>query len=286
MNKSIIMPSAHPHLDLTKIDKPLIMAILNVTPDSFSDGGRFNQLDQALRHAETMLNNGADIIDIGGESTRPGAAAVTLEQELARVIPVIDKLKSEFGCLVSLDTSKPEVMTEGIALGVDLINDVCALTQGDAVEVVARSNVPVCLMHMKGSPRTMQSAPVYNDVVHDVKAFLDNRVQICQTAGIDKSRICIDPGFGFGKTLQQNYQMLQRLDEFQSLGMPVLAGLSRKSMIGNLLNLAADARVLGSVVCATLALTKGAKILRVHDVAETKQAVDLFNATNYGVDNE
>lgn len=272
--------------NLTKLETPIIMAILNVTPDSFSDGGKFTQLDASIKHVELMLSQGADIIDLGGESTRPGAPEVSLDEELSRVLPVIEKLKSEFGCLISLDTSKPEVMREGINSGVDLINDVCALTVGNAVEVVANSNVPVCLMHMQGTPRTMQSEPEYSDVVTDVSAFLAERINTCLEAGIDKSRICIDPGFGFGKTLSQNYQLLNRLDEFESLGLPLLAGLSRKSMIGNLLGLAPDKRALASVICATLALTKGAKILRVHDVAETKQALDLFKATYYGVNHE
>lgn len=275
-----------PKLDLTQIQTPLIMAILNVTPDSFSDGGKYRQIEEALRHTETMLKQGADLIDIGGESTRPGAQAVAVEEELDRVIPVIERLKQEFGCLISLDTSKPEVMRAGIEVGVDLINDVCALQVDNAVEVVAASNIPICLMHMQGSPRTMQTSPSYNDVVLDVCEFLNNRVDVCEAAGINRNRICIDPGFGFGKTVGQNFEMLNRLDEFNRMGLPVLAGLSRKSMFGALLGTPPDERVVASVVAATLALTRGAKIIRVHDVAETKHALDVYLATVNGVGNE
>jgi len=267
-------------------DMPIIMGILNVTPDSFSDGGKFNTIDNALKQTELMLEAGADIIDIGGESTRPGAPEVSELDELDRVIPVINKLKLEFDCPISLDTSKAIVMQAGIESGVDLINDVCALSQPNAVEVVAGSDVPVCLMHMQGSPRTMQHNPIYDDVITDIKHFFEEKLQICENAGISKERIILDPGFGFGKSLAHNFELLNRFNEFSEFNLPLLAGLSRKSMLGNLLGLPANERVLSSVVAATIAMNNGANILRVHDVAETKQAVTIFNATKNGVVNE
>ena len=268
---------------LSEISRPMIMGILNVTPDSFSDGGRFTAIDAALRQTEAMLNAGAQIIDIGGESTRPGAAAVSETDELSRVIPVIDKIKDEFDCWVSLDTSKAMVMQAGIDAGVDMINDVCALSLENTLDVVASSDVPVCLMHMQGTPRTMQANPVYDELIPDICNFFANKIAECEAAGIGRDRICLDPGFGFGKTLAHNYQLLNELQTFNKFDVPVLAGLSRKSMIGNLLDLPSQDRVLGSVVAATIAMQHGAKIIRVHDVAESKQAVDIFNATKYGV---
>ena len=262
------------------------MGILNVTPDSFSDGGKFSDIDAALKQAEIMLQQGADIIDIGGESTRPGAPAVSEQDEINRVIPVIEALKLEFGCPISLDTSKAQVMQVGLDAGIDLINDVCALSQPGALEVAASSNVPVCLMHMQGTPRTMQENPHYDDLIQDILAFFENKITECNQAGIDKKRIIVDPGFGFGKTLADNYQLLQKLDQFNKLGCNVLAGISRKSMLGNLLDLAVEQRANASVVAATLALTRGAKILRVHDVEQTKQAIKIFNAMQYGVESE
>lgn len=261
------------------------MGILNVTPDSFSDGGRFSDISLALKHAEQMLKDGADIIDVGGESTRPGAPAVAERDEIDRVIPVIEALKQEFQCPVSLDTSKAEVMRQGIELDVDLINDVCALSMPDTIDVVASSNVPVCLMHMQGTPRTMQKNPTYNDLVEDIRAFFSDKIAQCENKGIDKSRIILDPGFGFGKSLGDNYHLLDKLNEFSSFEMPVLAGLSRKSMLGNLLDLPVEQRKNSSVIAATLALTKGANILRVHDVKETHEAITIFNAMKYGVNN-
>ena len=265
---------------------PLIMGILNVTPDSFSDGGQFNSVGAAVKQAQRMLMEGADIIDIGGESTRPGAPEVSESEELDRVLPVIEILKRELGCAISLDTSKAAVMKAGIEAGVDLINDVCALSQPSALEVVAASHVPVCLMHMQGTPRTMQDNPQYSDIIEVLKEFFEQKISLCENAGLEKSRIWLDPGFGFGKSLHHNYELLNRMDELNHFGLPILAGISRKSMLGNLLNLPADQRGLSSVIAATLAMTRGAKILRVHDVAETKQAVTLFNATQYGVINE
>ena len=262
------------------------MGILNVTPDSFSDGGEFNSLNMALKQAERMLEAGAHIIDIGGESTRPGAPKVNVETELARVIPVIKKLKSEFDCVISLDTSKADVMAEGLAHGIDIINDVCALSQPRALEVAAQADVPVCLMHMQGTPQTMQNKPEYKNIVDEIKLFFNEKIADCERAGIARERIWLDPGFGFGKTLDDNYKLLGDLDQFVTYKMPVLAGLSRKSMIGNLLNVETNDRMLGSVIAATLALSKGANILRVHDVAETQQAVTIYNAMNKGIINE
>ena len=262
------------------------MGILNVTPDSFSDGGEFNSLYMALKQAERMLKDGADIIDIGGESTRPGAPKVSVETELARVIPVIKKLKSEFDCVISLDTSKADVMAEGLANGINIINDVCALGQPGALEVAAQAEVPICLMHMQGTPQTMQNKPEYKNIVGEIKHFFDQKIVKCERAGIGKERLWLDPGFGFGKTLDDNYKLLGDLDQFVTYKMPILAGLSRKSMIGNLLNVETNDRMLGSVIAATLALSNGANILRVHDVAETHQAVAIYNAMNKGIINE
>ncbi|QTH64880.1 dihydropteroate synthase [Psychrosphaera ytuae] len=268
------------------LSSPVIMGILNVTPDSFSDGGKFNSLDNALRQAEYMVKNGARILDVGGESTRPGSQPVDAKTECERVIPVIKKLKSEFDCVISLDTSKAEVMSEGLEAGIDIINDVCALGNPGSLEVAAQTDVPVCLMHMKGTPATMQIKPHYEDVVEEVMDFFDQRINICEQAGIRRERLWLDPGYGFGKSLNDNYNLLQNLDRFSKYKLPILAGLSRKSMLGNLLNLETSDRMVSSVVAATLALTKGANILRVHDVEETHQAVQIYNAMVNGVGNE
>lgn len=273
-------------LSLTNPSHPVLMGILNVTPDSFSDGGQFADLTAALKQAEKMLGAGADIIDIGGESTRPGAPAVSEQDEINRVMPVIEALKLEFDCPISLDTSKAQVMQVGLDAGVDLINDVCALSQPGTMKVVAASKVPVCLMHMQGTPRTMQANPQYDDLVQDITNFFSDKIEQCEHSGISKDRIIIDPGFGFGKTLADNYQLLDQLAQFERLDCPILAGVSRKSMLGNLLGLAMNERTNASVVAATLALSKGAKILRVHDVEETKQAIEIFNAMKYGVESE
>jgi dihydropteroate synthase len=273
--------------DINVYTTPQIMGILNVTPDSFSDGGRFAQTEKALFQAETMLKDGALIIDIGGESTRPGAPVVPVKEELARVIPIIKALKQRFDCIISLDTSKAEVMSEGLGCGVDIINDVFALSRPGAKEVLAQSDVPVCLMHMKGTPETMQVNPTYqSDIVSEIKTFFKSKLANCNNAGISSDRVWLDPGFGFGKTLNDNYELLRRLNEFNDLNCPILAGLSRKSMIGNLLNVETSDRMLGSVVGATLSLMNGAKVLRVHDVAETKQALTMYNAMVNGVGNE
>jgi dihydropteroate synthase len=256
------------------------MGILNVTPDSFSDGARFHQKDAAIRQASKLINEGAHILDVGGESTRPGAAAVSVQEELDRVVPVVEAIISETDVPISVDTSKPEVMDEVVRKGVGMINDVRALREPGAIDVMAGyPNVVICLMHMQGQPRTMQTNPEYNDVVSDVKDFLSDRIEACVTAGIDKTRLVLDPGFGFGKTLDHNLRLLNRMEEFQVLGCPVLAGISRKSMIGAVLNDApVDQRLYGSLAAAVIAAMKGADIIRVHDVKPTADALKLVAA--------
>lgn len=261
---------------LNNQSRPMVMGILNVTPDSFSDGGLYQDLTAARQQIEKMVEAGVDIIDVGGESTRPGAHKVGLQQELDRVLPVVELIRTEFSVAVSLDSYKTEVMRESIALGVDLINDVNALRSPGALEVVADSGVGVCLMHKKGDSQTMQQAPHYKDVVAEVKQFLSERVDVCQKAGIKSDRILLDPGFGFGKNLSHNVKLFHHLQDFVSLGYPVLAGVSRKRMIGELLGgLATEERVVGSVVAALLSTLKGVKLLRVHDVPETVQAIKI-----------
>ncbi|OOY60137.1 dihydropteroate synthase [Solemya velum gill symbiont] len=261
------------------LSSPQVMGILNVTPDSFSDGGAFTQLDKALLQAEQMVSAGAAIIDIGGESTRPGAKAVTQQQELDRVLPVIEAVSQRLDTPVSIDTSKAVVMKEAVAAGASFVNDVNALRAEGAVETAADLGVPVCLMHMQGEPRTMQQAPHYEDVVADVSDFLLARAHACEAAGISATQIVIDPGFGFGKTLEHNLTLLQQLDQLCSLGYPLLAGISRKSMNGTLLgDRPADQRLHGSVAAAVIAAMKGARLLRVHDVAETVDAVKIVTA--------
>lgn len=266
-------------LDLAK---PVVMGIINATPDSFSDGGKYNQLDAALRQAEQMLNDGALILDIGGESTRPGAADVTEQEELSRVIPIITAIRQRFDCVISVDTSKAAVMSAAVQSGADIINDVRALQEPDALDVAVAAKVPVCLMHMQGAPRSMQHAPQYSDVVAEVMQYLQQRAAECEQAGIAKQNIILDPGFGFGKSLAHNYSMLQQLEQFIATGYPVLAGMSRKSMIGQLLNVPVEQRLAGSLACATIAAIKGAQIIRVHDVKETVQAVRVVTAMQYG----
>lgn len=265
------------------LTKPVVMGILNVTPDSFSDGGQYNRLDNALFQAEQMLTDGAIILDVGGESTRPGAADVSEQDELQRVIPVITAIRQRFDCIISVDTSKAAVMSAAIQAGADIINDVRALQEPGALEVAAKAGVPVCLMHMQGAPRSMQHAPAYLDVVDDVMQFLLQRVAVCQQAGISKQQLILDPGFGFGKNLNHNYQLLQQLERFVATGLPVLAGMSRKSMIGQLLDVPVNERLAGSLACATIAAIKGAGILRVHDVKETVQSVRVVTAMQDGV---
>ncbi|WNO62092.1 dihydropteroate synthase [Rheinheimera sp. MMS21-TC3] len=264
------------------LQRPVVMGILNLTPDSFSDGGSYSNLDAALRQTEQMLTDGAGIIDIGGESTRPGAAEVAPDEELARVIPVIKAIRQRFDCVISIDTSKAIVMAEAVQAGADIINDIRALQEPGALDVAVASQVPVCLMHMQGAPRTMQQQPSYQNVVQEVKQFLQQRVKECIAAGVLPENIILDPGFGFGKSLSHNYQLLQQLTELIQLGMPVLAGMSRKSMIGQLLGVPATERLVGSVACATIAALAGAQIIRVHDVKETVQAVQIATAVRHG----
>jgi len=257
------------------------MGILNVTPDSFSDGGRYFQLDAALEYARIMLAEGADILDVGGESTRPGrpgAEAVSATDELQRVLPIVTALVKELGAVVSIDTSKPEVMEAAIGEGAAMINDVQALNVPGAMEVVATADVLVCLMHMQGLPRTMQADPQYQNVVNEIIDFLKRRTDDCIGAGIKANRIIIDPGFGFGKSLSHNYTLMRDLGRFSELGYYVLAGMSRKSMIGMLLDIPAEKRLIGSVVLAALAAERGAAIVRVHDVGETVEAMRLVQA--------
>lgn len=256
-----------------------IMGILNVTPDSFSDGGRFVSAPTALAQARRMVAEGAEIIDIGGESTRPGAAAVSLDEELERVVPVIEAIRNELDVAVSVDTSKPGVMKAAVAAGAGLINDVRALADEGALAMAAELKVPVCLMHMQGQPRTMQHDPHYHDVVGEVLEFLGRRVAAAEAAGVAREDILIDPGFGFGKSLEHNLSLLHNLERFQVLNLPVLVGISRKSMLGTLLDgAAADERLFASVGAAVIAALKGATILRVHDVAETRDALRVCQA--------
>lgn len=261
------------------LSTPKVMGILNVTPDSFSDGGTHNRYYDALEHAAKMVNEGASIIDIGGESTRPGAAEVSVNEELDRVIPIVEAIAQRFDVWISVDTSKAEVMSEAAKAGMHLINDIRSLHEPGAIEVAAQSGLPVCIMHMQGQPRTMQDAPNYENVVADIKAYFDAEIARCVAAGIDKQQIILDPGFGFGKNLSHNYQLLANLDQFHDFGLPLLAGMSRKSMIGNLLNVPPQERLVGSIACATIAAMQGAQIIRVHDVKETVQAMQIVQMT-------
>jgi dihydropteroate synthase len=257
------------------LSRPQVMGVLNVTPDSFSDGGDFFDPQRAVDRALQMQEEGAAVIDIGGESTRPGAATVSASDELQRVIPVIDALQSRLAVPVSVDTQKPEVMQAAVAAGAGLINDVNALRAPGALETAAASGVPVCLMHMRGDPRTMQSDPHYADVVEEVKAFLIQRVATCEAAGIGPERLLLDPGFGFGKTVDHNLQLLARLDQLAEPGLPLVVGLSRKSMIGKLLHLDIAERLPASIALAVLAVERGARLVRAHDVAATWQALQM-----------
>ncbi|WP_083234242.1 dihydropteroate synthase [Candidatus Marithrix sp. Canyon 246] len=255
------------------------MGIVNVTPDSFSDGGLFLSQNNAFKQAKQLIAEGADIIDIGGESTRPGAEPVSVQEELDRVIPLVEKIRAEFSVSISVDTSKSLVMREAIAAGVDIINDVMALTGEDSIAAVAASDtVKVCLMHMQGEPRTMQKNPKYDNVIEDIKAFLLMRTQACINAGITSNRIIIDPGFGFGKTVVHNLLLMKNLQVFSQLGYPVLVGISRKSFIGNILNKQVTERLYGSLALAVLAISKGASIIRTHDVAATVDALKMTDA--------
>jgi len=261
-----------------EISRPRVMGILNVTADSFSDGGAFLTRQAALRRAREMVAEGAAIIDVGGESTRPGASSVSVQEELDRVVPVIELIRAELSAVVSVDTSKPEVMRAAVAAGAGLINDVRALREEGALQAAAELGVPVCLMHMQGEPRTMQVAPHYDDVVAEVKAFLAERLAACREAGIDDRRLLIDPGFGFGKTVAHNLSLMKHLSQFTALGAPVLVGASRKSLIGAVLEVPVDGRVYGSIALAALAVAQGAAVIRAHEVTATVHAVKMAAA--------
>ncbi len=255
-----------------------VMGILNATPDSFSDGGRYSQLDAALRHAQSMVAAGATLIDIGGESTRPGARPVSPVEEVERVAPLVELIARELDVIISVDTSTPDVMLESARLGAGLINDVRSLRRPGALEAAAATGLPVCLMHMLGEPGDMQDNPRYEDLVGEVGAFLVERIERCEAVGIDRSRIILDPGFGFAKTLDHNLSLFRHMEALHALGRPLLVGVSRKSMIGAVLGRPVDERLYGGLALAALAMTKGARILRVHDVAETVDVVRMIAA--------
>ncbi|WP_235661943.1 dihydropteroate synthase, partial [Pseudomonas savastanoi] len=255
-----------------------VMGILNATPDSFSDGGRYSQLDAALRHAEAMVQAGATLIDVGGESTRPGARPVSASEEVERVAPVVEVIARELDVIISVDTSTPEVMLATAGLGAGLINDVRSLQRPGALEAAASTGLPVCLMHMLGEPGTMQDDPYYDDLVGEVGAFLLERINQCAAAGIDQQKIILDPGFGFAKTLEHNLSLFKHMEALHALGQPLLVGVSRKSMIGAVLGRPVDQRLSGGLALAALAMTKGVRILRVHDVAETADVVRMIAA--------
>lgn len=269
------LPCGSRFLDLSR---PQVMGILNVTPDSFSDGGRYGQRDAALRHAEAMLRAGATLIDVGGESTRPGARAVSPVEELERVAPVVEAIARELDVIISVDTSTPAVIRETARLGAGLINDVRSLQRDGALDAAADSGLPVCLMHMRGEPTTMQQNPQYPDVVAEVREFLLERMTACAAAGIEAERVILDPGFGFAKTLEHNLSLFKHLQALHALGRPLLVGVSRKSMIGKVLGHEVGERLYGSLALAALALSKGAQILRVHDVAQTVDVVRMIAA--------
>ncbi len=258
---------------------PHVMGILNVTPDSFSDGGAHNSLIAALTHTNEMVNAGATIIDVGGESTRPGADEVSVEEELERVIPVVEAIAQRFEVWISVDTSKAAVIREAASVGAHIINDVRSLSEPGALEAAAAANLPVSLMHMQGEPRTMQQMPGYQDVVSEVDAYFTAQIARCEAAGIKKQHLLLDPGFGFGKNLSHNYELLAHLSDFHHHGLPLLVGMSRKSMIGQLLNVGPAQRLTGSLSCAVIAAMQGAQIIRVHDVKETVEAMRIVEAT-------
>lgn len=269
------LPCGNRVLDLTR---PQVMGILNVTPDSFSDGGRFHQRDAALRHAESMVAAGASLIDIGGESTRPGALPVSAEQELQRVAPIVAAIAAEIDVIISVDSSTPAVMLEAARLGAGLLNDVRGLRREGALAAAAASGLPVCLMHMQGEPSSMQQNPHYQDLLGEIHSFFAERLAACVVAGIPVGRVVLDPGFGFAKNLQHNLSLLKHLEELHVFGLPLLVGVSRKSMIGQVLGRDVDQRLAGGLALAALALAKGARILRVHDVRETVDLVRMLAA--------
>lgn len=271
-------PVLHCGKQVLDLSRAHVMGILNATPDSFSDGGRDATLAAALQRALAMVADGASIIDIGGESTRSGAAAVSVQQELDRVAPLVELIAAESDVIISVDTSTPAVITETARLGAGLINDVRSLQREGALTAAAATGLPVCLMHMRGEPQTMQDAPHYEDVAAEVMLFLQQRMAACAQVGIAPERIVLDPGFGFAKNLQHNYELFQRLPELWQLQRPLLIGVSRKSMVGNVVHKPVDQRLSGSLALAVMALERGAKILRVHDVAETMDVLKIFNA--------
>ena len=275
MLRSSLLNCAGKSLDLTV---PLVMGVLNVTPDSFSDGGQWSDTDSAIHHGFSMIGNGADIIDVGGESTRPGAPVISVNEELKRIIPVIEALAVGSEAVISVDTGKPEVMQAAIEAGAGMINDVFALRQPGALEGAAMLDVPVCLMHMQGEPGNMQKNPEYHDVVTEVESFLLERASRCQFAGIEKSRILLDPGFGFGKTQEHNTRLFAGLKRLAKHGFPILAGLSRKSMLGRITGKTVEKRLAASLTAAVLAIQNGASIVRVHDVEETVDALKVMAA--------
>lgn len=254
---------------------PQVMGIVNVTPDSFSDGGQYFSADKALIQARKLVDEGAAIIDIGGESTRPGSAPVEVDEEIRRVLPAIQAISSELDVVVSIDTMKADVMRAAVDAGAGLINDVNALRSDGALQAAAELNVPVCLMHMQGSPQTMQQSPHYDDVVAEVMTFLQQRVAACENAGITRDKLLLDPGFGFGKRAKHNLRLMKNLQTFMTLNLPLLVGVSRKSIVGEMLNVSVDERLSGSLALASIAVWQGAKIIRSHDVRETIQAVRL-----------
>jgi dihydropteroate synthase len=261
------------------LTRPLIMGVLNVTPDSFSDGGKFIELNHALVHARSLIAEGADILDIGGESTRPGAAPVGLDEERRRVLPVVEAL-TDCGVPLSVDTQKPELMREAVAAGASMVNDVYGFRAPGALGAVADGNASICIMHMQGEPRTMQQNPHYSDVINEVRNYLDGRVCAAEAAGISRERIVIDPGFGFGKTLEHNLALLRQLRKFTDIGGAVLAGLSRKRMLGRITGREPAERVFASIAAALIAVQNGAQIVRVHDVAATRDALAVLRAVN------
>ena len=271
-----------PRLDcagnLLDLSAPRVMGVLNVTPDSFSDGGRYARLPLALERAREMVAEGAAIIDVGGESTRPGAPPVGVEEELRRVLPVVEALAAELPVPISVDTGTPKVIREAVAVGAGLVNDVRALRVPGALEAAAAAGVPVCLMHMQGEPGTMQASPRYDDVVGEVVRFLEERVAACEAQGIPRSRILLDPGFGFGKTLEHNLRLLHRLDRVAAVGLPVLVGMSRKSMFGALLDAPVHRRLYGGLAAAVVAVMRGARVVRTHDVRATVEALAVVSA--------
>ena len=277
VQSSTRLPCGNRVLDLAHTH---VMGILNVTPDSFSDGGRFAALDAAVRHAQAMVLAGATLIDVGGESTRPGAPVVSSQEELDRVAPVVERISRELDVIISVDTSAPVVMTEVARLGAGLINDVRSLRREGALQAAAATGLPVCLMHMLGEPGDMQDNPHYDDLVGEVSAFLVDNMARCAAAGIGPERIVLDPGFGFAKTLQHNLSLFKHLEDLHVLGRPLLVGVSRKSMVGQTLNRPVAERLYGSLALAALAMTKGARILRVHDVAETVDVVRMIAAVD------